>query len=108
VSDADRKKYCKSCHTKHQGKPPCVACKWKPPELLPENLDAWDLWLSVQTQWRASGFGIIGLDYLALQQEADRLEIDLSICTMAKIRALEAYTLKQQSKKNVKSDTQGS
>lgn len=95
MSDAERIAYCKTCSKDHDGKPPCDDCEWKPEKLLPENLDALELWLAVQTQWRASGFGIIGLDYSVLQREADRLEIELSICTMNKVKALEAYTLRK-------------
>ena len=39
--------------------------------------------------------GIIGLDYDTLYKEADRLEIDLSPCMMAKIKALETFTLRK-------------
>lgn len=65
---------------------------------MEENAEAWELWQAVQTQWRASGFGLIGLDYVAVNQEAIRLQIDLSNCLMQKIRALEHHTLKEQAK----------
>jgi len=63
-----------------------------------DNLDAFELWLEVKTQWRASGFGLIGLDYVAVQLEADRLEIDLSRSCMRKIKKLERVELKRQSR----------
>lgn len=35
-------------------------------EVWPENWDAIDMWLRVQTQWRTSTGGAIGLDYSVL------------------------------------------
>ncbi len=60
---------------------------------MDENEDAWDLWIEIKTQWRGSGMGIVGIDYSAVYSEAKRLEIDLSPCTMKKIKALEANVL---------------
>ncbi|BBO92050.1 DUF1799 domain-containing protein [Desulfosarcina ovata] len=77
---------------------------------MPENYEAFDLWMAVQTQWRAGGFGIIGLDYNTLYHEADRLEIDLSPCMMSKIKALEASTLRKahaERDDNRSAETQG-
>ena len=54
------------------------------------------LWLAVRTQWRAGGVGLVGLDYIAVQHEADRLGIDLLPPAMDKIRALEAHELRRQ------------
>ncbi len=64
---------------------------------MPENEEAWELWIECQTQWRTSGFGRVGLDYNTVYAEAERLEIDLSICTMKKIKALERYELSRGS-----------
>lgn len=61
---------------------------------MDENIDAWELWIEVRTQWRGAGMGIVGLDYNALYREAERLEIELSPCNMKKIKCLEAMTLK--------------
>ena len=58
-----------------------------------ENRDAWELWLEVQTQWRGGGLGIIGLDYPAVSAEATRLGMDLSVCTMKKIKRMERVVL---------------
>jgi len=57
------------------------------------NAETWELWLSVNTQWRAGGLGIVGLDYPAVYAEASRLEIEISNCVMNKIRALERFML---------------
>lgn len=57
---------------------------------MDENIDAWDLWIEVRTQWRGSGSG---LDYNIVYAEAERLGIDLSICAMRKIKSLEAKEL---------------
>ena len=62
------------------------------------NAEAWELWLSVNTQWRAGGMGIVGLDYPAVYAEAARLEIEVSNCVMGKIRALERAVLQEAAK----------
>lgn len=63
---------------------------------MDENLDAWDLWIEVRTQWRGEG---AGLDYNTVYSEASRLGIDLTSCTMKKIKALEANALKAEGTK---------
>ena len=60
---------------------------------MTQNADAWELWLEVQTQWRGGGVGIIGLDYHAVYREAARIGIELSNCTMRKIKVLERLAL---------------
>ena len=45
------------------------------------------------TQWRTKGEKLIGLDYPAVYAEAARLQIELSTCTMEKIKALEAQVI---------------
>ncbi len=62
---------------------------------MEENSEAWELWLEVNTQWRAGGMGIVGLDYPAVYREAERLEIEVSNCTMLKIKALERHVLEK-------------
>ena len=49
--------------------------------------------MEVATQWRSSGFSILGLDYPCLYQEAGRLGIELTTRTMRKIKALEKNVL---------------
>jgi len=66
---------------------------------MAENAEVWELWLSVNTQWRAGGMGIVGLDYPAVWAMAERLEIEVSNCVMGKIRALEHYVLGEMAKK---------
>jgi hypothetical protein len=62
---------------------------------MKQNADAWELWLEVNTQWRGGGMGVIGLDYHAVYAEAARVGIELSVCTMGKIKALERAMLSQ-------------
>ena len=62
------------------------------------NEDAWHLWSLVQTQYRASGFGLIGLDYSTLFELADRFAFDLNPAMLEKIRALEMKVLEGQGK----------
>jgi hypothetical protein len=61
---------------------------------MPENQDAWELWIAIQTQWRVGGMGVVGLDYAEIRRWAEDLEIDLSPCMWSKIKSLEIYTLK--------------
>lgn len=63
---------------------------------MDENQDAWDLWIEIRTQWRGAG---MGLDYNIIYAEAERLGIDLSVCTMKKIKSLEANVLKVEGTK---------
>jgi hypothetical protein len=47
----------------------------RPCYLWPENLPIWQVWLTVQTQWRAAGMTGVrtGLDYAAVLAVIDRL-----------------------------------
>lgn len=76
----------------------CSGCPWEPEPILPINQDVWQVWVSVQTQWRAGGFGLIGLDYVAVEAEAERQEIELSRCDWLKLKALEHYELGRHNK----------
>jgi hypothetical protein len=51
------------------------------------------LWLAVQTQWRVSFGGAIGLDYGAVFACADVLGIEMTAGLFAQLQALEAETL---------------
>ena len=52
------------------------ASTFEPPELLPENADAWELFLSCQTQVITAGFGaIVGIDESTLKWKMDLLQI---------------------------------
>lgn len=75
----------------------CETCERRKPDLLESNEDAWELWEAVQTQWRASAFGLIGLDYPAVFLVAQALGIKVTESVMDKIRLAEAEVLKQQS-----------
>jgi hypothetical protein len=72
------------------------------PDIMPENEDVLELMLSVRTQWRGAAFGIIGLDYVALHNEANNLGIDRTPCLMGKIRALESLELNRMNKREKK------
>ena len=63
---------------------------------MPENEDAFRLWIECITQWRAGAAGIIGIDYAVIYLESERLEIDLSPCLMKKIKHLERKVLRSQ------------
>jgi len=67
------------------------------PELLPENVDWWALWSAVQTQWRASGFGLIGLDYVAARCVAETMGLTWDEDALVMLSLLEAKELRAQS-----------
>lgn len=49
----------------------------RPPDLIPENADIAQLWLTAQTQWRVAFGGAVGLDYTAVAECARWLGIEL-------------------------------
>ncbi len=63
---------------------------------MPGNLEVWELWQSVATQWRASGFGLIGLDYPAVRYVANLLGVTIDDAVLLKIQLLESLTLTNQ------------
>jgi hypothetical protein len=65
---------------------------------MDENVDAWDLWALMQTQWRSAGFGILGLDYGCLMKMASLLSITWTPGLIKKIQALESKTLTRANK----------
>ena len=66
------------------------------PELWPTNRDVWSLWAASSTQWRASGFGVVGLDYLALDWVAARIGVKVTPLVFDRIRLLEGRELARQ------------
>ena len=64
---------------------------------MPENQEVLHLWQSIRTQWRAAGFGLVGLDYPAVRGEAEKIGINTDTCNWRKIQALERCELKIQS-----------
>ena len=44
-------------------------------EVWPENLEAYELFAYMRTQWRGAGMGIIGLDYTPLHHKMDRMQL---------------------------------
>lgn len=60
--------------------------------LLPENIEVWNLWTKVNTQWRV-GFSLVGLDYTAVLQVAAVYAITVTPELLDKIRILEHDTL---------------
>jgi hypothetical protein len=91
-------KYCDACRIAKRNKS-CRDCESREPELLPENRATWDLWCAAGTQWRTTGFGIVGLDYGALLKIATIMGIEMNERVMRSIMMLEAETLTAASKK---------
>lgn len=67
----------------------------------PENWDTYVLFASLQTQWRAGGFGLIGLDYNTLFHKMDRMKLSAEDYEQleADIRVMEYAALAEMSPK---------
>ncbi|MFI3270568.1 MAG: DUF1799 domain-containing protein [Pseudomonadota bacterium] len=74
----------------------CTKCSERQPRLLRENVDAWRLWLALQTQWRIGFNGRTGLDYNAMYLVANTLNTVINPEMLGKIQALEFATLSYQ------------
>ena len=44
VTDRQKYEYCQACR-KAKADPPCRTCEYQHPELMPENFEAWELWI---------------------------------------------------------------
>ena len=51
------------------------------------------------TQWRATGFGVVGLDYPAVFAVAERMGMEIDEEMMHRIRAVERVELTEQAKR---------
>jgi len=85
--------YCKACKHKRESAELCEGCPFDV-VLAPENLEAWELWNRVQTQWKHNGFAYLGLDYSGVKIVADCLDIPYDATTALRIQALERMTMK--------------
>jgi hypothetical protein len=56
---------------------------------MPENYDAWELWMYSSTQLRTSFSGVIGLDYNAVFKVAKCLGITVTPGILRKLGILE-------------------
>ena len=63
--------------------------------LHPGNQAALSVWLHVQTQWRAGGLGVIGIDMAEVRRTARELGLRWSYALRSKITALEQAVLKK-------------
>lgn len=97
-----RHDYCQACRqTQEQaGKQrDCTSCEGRCPDIMPENLEAWQLWLVVNTQWRTGFGGAAGLDYVAVFAVAEVYGLEVTPALFRKIKALEMYELRGSEKK---------
>lgn len=85
----------------------CDSCSFRPPDLIPENEEAWELWQSAATQWRVSAFSLIGLDYNAVYQVAETFGIQITPSIIKKLQFLEHKTL-EKSREEAKTSGQSS
>lgn len=76
----------------------CRTCEWACPELLPSNLDIWELWGVCNTQWRVGMAGPVGLDIPAARELAEVLGLDFSPAMLLRVRALELAALEEMNK----------
>jgi len=63
--------------------------------------------MAVHTQWRASGFGRVGLVYDEVRKWADRLGVEETEAFWRKIKALENDELKRQAETSSKGTGDG-
>jgi hypothetical protein len=102
---AEKSDYC--TNTKDMGicKPnECAKCEFRCPDLMPENRETWELWVTANTQWRMGRNGPVGLDYPAIMSVCQVLFITMTPALLKKIRRLEEYELKrlhEKAKNNV-------
>lgn len=71
----------------------CASCEHGPPRLWAENEQALRLWGEIQTQWRATGFGVVGMDWPAAFAVARVLRVPVTERLFKKLRALERAEL---------------
>lgn len=66
-------------------------------QVWPENWQAWSLFESLATQWRASAGGVIGLDYAVMTEEIRllRLSDEEQVRLRNDIRVLEVAALNE-------------
>ncbi|WP_459900084.1 DUF1799 domain-containing protein [Desulfobaculum senezii] len=70
------------------------------PQLHADNAEAYRLWRAACTQWRATGFGVVGLDYPALFAVADIVDVDVTPRVLELVQGLERFELQRASERN--------
>ena len=74
----------------------CSGCEFQQPEIATENLEVFELWQLVETQWRSAGMGgVLGLDMPAVFAIAKIHGIAVTPIIYRKIRILERATLER-------------
>ena len=74
--------------------------KPKDSEVLPEVWPAVAVFLRVQTQWRTSAGGIVGLDYGPVQWVFNLLQIKDPVTTLADLQIIEATVVAGMNKRS--------
>ncbi len=100
-----KRDYCqKICH-ELQGQTECdPECEFRCPPLWDDNLDAWDLWMAIRTQWRVGIVGAaglvgpqpIGLDYGAVYAVARTMMTEITPAVLRKLQALEIFEVNRK------------
>jgi len=67
-------------------------------EVLPENWDALTLFLKVQTQWRTTMGGVIGLDYASVISTAKLYEYENLGSVLQDLQVIEVAALAEMNK----------
>ena len=96
-----RTEYCTSClrsQIRAKKELRCPTCEYRRPDLLPDNEEVWELWAAVSSQWRTTFGGLVGLDFGAVREIANLLDVDLTRDIFEKLRTLELATLERQGK----------
>lgn len=90
--------YCKACRKARKTESDCDACPR--PELLPENVQAIELFSAVQTQWQRRERDVLeGFNYAGVKAAADMLQMKEIKPTFEKLRIMEKEVLTIQAEK---------
>jgi hypothetical protein len=83
--------YCKSCKKIRREDWRCGGCN--EPPIWDENVPIVELWLAMQTQWRTSFGGVIGLDYNVALQLMPAYDLDDARTALHGLQLMESETL---------------
>lgn len=90
---SDHAEYCKTCRaTIHAD---CKTCEYHASDvvLMDANRTAMRLWGYVQTMWRVTQAGLLGLDWPSVYHTAEIHSIKMDPLMFAKIQQLEVYEI---------------
>lgn len=66
---------------------------------MPENTDAWDVFLNCSSSWNTSTGGVTGLDYSAVRSIAEAMGVEWTEDLLRRIKFLESEQLQHFNRK---------